>query len=230
MPVRDAMVNRSPEQATDNRRFQMPLFPGHQNAVDIDASDVAALKKQQADFACHSEEQSQQSQSAIGALQRQLASQSTQNQSEMRQMREDWNRQFTSFAQTTLAQATLAQTALQEQLTQRQSDRSSVNSTAVSQASYRKRTLSHIPTTYQVPKRIQVRWMERLLSWVPKFLWLFFLGIALSVLCAIALTSSNLAPVGLLSSLGSSIRFTVPYLFVLSVVSLGITAVWDTFR
>ncbi|MEL6552660.1 MAG: hypothetical protein AAFQ63_04245 [Cyanobacteria bacterium J06621_11] len=264
MPVvRDVMFNRSPEQADVNRRFEMPLFPGYQkrttavpvalkpssspdryrdtdtsysDALNVETLSIETLRRQQAELAQHSQEQSLRSHSEIQGLQQQLLDQAAHHQAELQEMKKVWQRQLTDLSQSSSAPSSTQQSFVSPRSVDSARSANAVmpDGARTSQPSasktHKKNKLSHIPTTYQVPRRTQVRWPDRFLSAVPTFLWLVFLGMALSILCAIALSSGGFAPIGLVTNLGLSMQSVIPGLFIISVVSLGVTAVWDTFR
>ncbi len=235
--------NQSPEQAAD--MFEMPLFPGYVKAVHAPAvrsprqtpsyamgsqsRDIAALVRQQAEFSHYIQEQSKHAQSEIEGLQQQLVKQARQHQTELQQMSQAWRRQFTALTQATAAQETVAPSieALEDKPNV-ESERRQANTPA--RASRRRTVLSRISTTYRVPHRPQVRWVETVISAVPTFLWLFVLGMGIAGISAIALSSSGLAPASLWPSMGPYINVAIPIIFIVGLLSLSITAVWDSFR
>ncbi|MEL6602178.1 MAG: hypothetical protein AAFP20_03000 [Cyanobacteria bacterium J06614_10] len=137
----------------------------------------------------------------IQKLRSQLKRIEQRHRSELSQLEETWRRE--------LAATIAAQSAQTKQIQNRRL----------------KPTLGHISTTYVVPRRLRPGWMDRALSTVPRFLSLVVAGIMLAALTAIAFS-----PNGLWVSLSPIIQSAIPYIFVVGLLGVFVTAVWDTAR
>lgn len=222
-------TNQSPEQVTGPvpaQLFEMPLFPGYMKAVHSPAAksqrqtqlprsrEIEALIRQQAEFSHYIREQSKQSQESIEGLQLQLQAQQKQHHTAMQQMTQTWTRQLTALNEATAAKVSASAIPAVERRMETEQ-----------RPQVKRARLSHIPTTYKVPRRTQVTWIEQLLGAVPAFVWLVVTGMAVAGMTAIALS-----PAGLWPSVSFFIRLAIPIVFVTGLLSLSITAVWDSFR
>ncbi|MGC1219320.1 MAG: hypothetical protein WA883_17740 [Phormidesmis sp.] len=203
-------VNQSPEQAA----FEMPLFPGYEESSQAAAAYVfpsAYISTSDVDPAiANSDPDTAKLLQQLEELRQQMNRQTQRHRAELSQLDSTWQKQFTA-----LTAAPSADPLVPHQPAS-QPSHSTYQST--------QRILSHIPTTYQVSRRTRVGWIENFLGSVPAFLWLVMLGMVIAGLCAIALSPTILWP-----SMSQIIRSAIPPLFVVGLVSLAITAVWDTF-
>ncbi|MEO1622600.1 MAG: hypothetical protein AAFU53_16395 [Cyanobacteria bacterium J06632_3] len=87
-----------------------------------------------------------------------------------------------------------------------------------------KPSLRHVPTTHQ-PMVFRVTVFDKLLGAIPSFLVWVVAGIALAGVSAIALSPTLLWP-----SMSSIIQAMIPYIFVVGLSSLFVTAVWSVSR
>lgn len=207
-PARQA--NQSPQPPI----FEMPLYPGHSEPAyspldtrgDRTSEELAALRKQQNKLSEQLREQDRISHERFKGLQYQLERQAQQHQSEIRR---------------------LSQRVSQNPVTQMPATQMPATQISIAQAQTLRRpkvSLQGIPTTYELPARSQPSWFETTLSAVPAFVWLMMIGMGMAIAVAIAIAPNLLMP-----SLGTYLRTAIPAVFIVGLVGMCITAVWDTF-
>jgi len=170
----------------------MPLFPGH-----IKQKHKRVVINQ--DAATRSPQSSAQSPSdEIQQLRSQIAQMEQRHTSEIQQLEALW----------------------QEQLAIELEPR--LDSPITTQTARPRLSLDHIATTYEVPRRLRLKWIERSLGSIPKFLLLVVAGMVLAAVGAIALSPTVLWP-----SVSTVIVDMVPTLFVIGLFGFFATAVWN---
>ena len=235
--------NQSPEQ-----HFKMSLLPGHTQPVysplqplpierlnqDLTSSfmgrafaeqtdtvsksnfsaEIAALHRQQAAICKQMQQQERITSERLKGLRHQLDRQETRHKNEILCLTNDWKRQLADL-----------ETSQTDNAQSRSEQRRDIQRPEQTKSRYKKSPLQSISNTYQVPARAQTRWVDRSLGAIPVFIWLVVIGLGIAGASAIALSPGVLWP-----SFSIYIRAAIPLLFVMGLLGLGITAVWDTFR
>ncbi|MGD1863712.1 MAG: hypothetical protein ACFB0D_04080 [Phormidesmis sp.] len=236
--------NQSPEET-----FDMPLFPGyvrsvptlqpHMPAQQVRATnaapttknsdtDVEKLLKQYGELSQLVQEQTRLHYKQSQQLQQQMKTQAAQHQSELHQLEQAWSHRLdTVIANTQKAAATPADAyqTVHPSTVHTVPHQARPTNSRNRQASRRPSPLQGVSTTYQVARRPQVRWVEKLLGSVPALVSLVVMGTVIAALSALALSPNVLWP-----SLSIVIQAVIPFIFVTGLIGIGITAVWSSAR
>ncbi|MEM6867578.1 MAG: hypothetical protein AAF528_04275 [Cyanobacteria bacterium P01_C01_bin.121] len=253
-------INQSPEQAFGTPLFPDYVKPISTSQPSTRAAhtmsntaasvstgqsiDVEELLQQYGKLSHLVQEQTRMSHEQAQTLRQQMEQQAEQHQRELRQLEQAWSHRLDTVIANTqkLANSQLPEeqtVALPSRSNQPPARHQQMRQSATFEPSYQDQPVGHqarakhrrpsplqkVASTYRVPHRTQVRWVEKFLGAAPALVGLVVVGTAIAALSAIALSPTVLWP-----SLSIVIQTVIPFIFISGLISIGITAVWDSSR